>query len=122
MFGLAADRDWLSIGSDSAQAVTGIVAGWAGIRYLYLNRSRRESLQRYLVKERRDSEAPGGQGTGTQSIVHLMGSCSMTEAQVLEAAFGNKSIRTWVAVDDDTGRADTLMFRIDDRAWQRLKK
>lgn len=45
----------------------------------------------------------------------------MTESQILEAAFGNNHIKTWVAVDPDTKRADTLLFRIDDQAWKTLK-
>jgi hypothetical protein len=45
----------------------------------------------------------------------------MTEAQVLEAAFGNSNIRTWVTADEETGRANGLMFRIEDKAWRRLK-
>lgn len=120
MLWMAPDRDWLSIGSDFAQAVTGIVAGVAGIYYLCQRRKRRVALEKHLIAERRTDELPGGQGSGTRTIVHLMGRCSMTEAQVLEAAFANKNIKTWVAVDDD-GRATALMFQIDDKAWRKLK-
>ncbi|WP_156940644.1 hypothetical protein [Mesorhizobium sp. LSJC285A00] len=121
MLGLLADRDWLSFACDIAQAATGIVAVVAGFRFLQDRRSRRTVIQRYLVGERNDAEKPGGNGSGARSIIHLMGRCSMTEAQVLEAAFENSNIKTWVATDPDTGLADTLLFRIDDKAWPKLK-
>jgi hypothetical protein len=114
--------DWLlGVGGNLAAIITAVVAGWAGSRFLWQRHLRKESLQAHLVNERMDAESPGGEGVGSRSIMHLMGNCSMTEAQVLEAAFGNKNIKTWIAEDPETGRADTLFFRIDDKAWKKLK-
>ena len=110
----------LSVGGELAAILTALFAGGTSIWYFRQRAIRRSKLQKYLVLQRKLSEAPGGQGSGARSIIHLMGNCSMTEAQVLEAAFGNKNITSWITADDD-GVANGLMFRIDDRAWPKLK-
>jgi hypothetical protein len=50
-----------------------------------------------------------------------MGACLMTETQVLEAASASSKIVSSIA-DDGTGRDDSLLFRISDRAWRKIKK
>jgi hypothetical protein len=50
-----------------------------------------------------------------------MGACVMTETQVLEAAFSSAKIASWVAVDEETGRAGSLLFRISERTWRKIK-
>lgn len=118
---LAADRDMLSIASDFAQAATGLIAAGASIFYVTQRCARRNKLQSYLLEERRLAES-GADGIGARSIIHLMGHCSMTEAQVLEAAFGNKNIKTWVITGKDGMRATGLIFQINDAAWRKLGK
>jgi hypothetical protein len=76
-------QDWLSSLANIAAVVTGIVAAAAGLNVLWRRHWRRVRLEGYLKRERNEN---GGHG-GIRNIVHLMGNCSMTEAQVLEAAF-----------------------------------
>lgn len=114
--------DWLGTLGNVAAILTAGFAGGASLWYLVQRSRRRSKLQSYLIKERKDAESRGGKGIGARSIIHLMGNCSMTEAQVLEAAFGNESIRTWVTADEESKRATGLMFQINDEAWKRLKK
>ena len=114
--------DWLAAGGNVAAIITALSAGGASLWYFGLRLRRRCVLQAYLVEARRDAESPGGMGAGIKSVMHLMGRCSMTEAQILEAAFGNSKIKTWVTKDPESGRAETLMFQIDDHAWRKLKK
>jgi len=98
----------LSAGGNVAQIVTGVVASVGGTIYLSRKQMRRSRLERYLEKERQDDEPEGK--TGTRSVLHLMGHLSMTEAEVLDAAFNSRAIRTWVGADD-AGRADRLLFQ-----------
>ncbi len=107
--------------SDIAEVTTALIAAIISIYYFCQKQSRRTALQKYLIKERKAAESPGGADAGARSIIHLMASCSMTEAEVLDAAFGNKNIKTWLTADPETGRAEALLFRIDDKAWPTLK-
>jgi hypothetical protein len=111
----------LTYAGDVAAILTAVAAAGTSVWYFAQRRCRRTVLQIYLIKQRREDERPSVSGHGIRSIIHLMGNCSMTEAQVLEAAFGNKNIRTWVTTDEKTGRADSLMFQIRDEAWKFLK-
>lgn len=113
---------YLAMGGDIAAILTAISAAGASGWYICTRVRRRRKLQCYLVQERRRAESGSGTGVGARSILHLMGNLSFTEAQVLEAAFGNANIKTWVTEDEKTGRANGLMFRIDDKAWRRLAK
>jgi hypothetical protein len=103
--------DWdaiLTIGADVAAIITGVVAVTGGCLYLRNKLSRRSCLEHYLEAERRADEPEAK--SGTRSVLHLMGHLSMTEAEVLEAAFGSKSIRTWIGTDE-SGRPDRLLFQ-----------
>jgi hypothetical protein len=120
MFGLASGQDWLSISSNIAQAVTGLVAGIAGIRFLCQRRARRKRLETYLTGARQDAEASQGKGSA-KSIQHLMGNCLMTEAQILEAAFASDKVQSWLTVDVD-GFAGRLLFQLNDEAWNNSKR
>jgi hypothetical protein len=116
--------DWrwhLSVASDLAQVVIAICAVWAGSLYLGRRRSRRRRLELYLENARRNAETRGGRGSGARGVTHLMGACLMTETQILEAASSSSKIASWIAVDEETGRADSLLFRISERAWRKIK-
>lgn len=118
-----ANWQWLlSVAANVAQAVTGIVAGIAAAFFFCQRMKRRHKLENYLLRARRSAESPGGEGKGMQTAIHLMGNCAMTEAQVLEAAFASNKIKSWVATDPKTGRADCLFFQFNDTAWQKAKK
>ena len=69
-------------------------------------------MEEYLKRERTGD----GDYGGIRNIVHLMGNCSMTEAQVLEAAFSSRKIKSWVAKDGEEGPDATLMFQYDEHA------
>ncbi len=45
----------------------------------------------------------------------------MSEAQVLEAAFVSRKIKSWVATDGEHGPDLELMFQFDERAHARRK-
>ena len=107
----------LELAASIAAILTAMFAAGASIWYFGQRCARKWALERYLIRQRQ-----AGTDAGARSIVHLMGNCSMTEAQVLEAAFGNKKIKTWITVDDETNRANGLMFQINDEAWRRLRK
>jgi hypothetical protein len=94
-----------------AEISTGVVAGVAGIRVLANAAERRRRLESHLRHERAKDATMGREGMRT--CLHLMGHLAMTEAQVQAAAFSSKHIKSWVAVDKDTGRADCLMFRYE---------
>ncbi|QWG20612.1 hypothetical protein KMZ68_12655 [Bradyrhizobium sediminis] len=114
--------DWLaslSVAANIAQTLTGIFAALAFFGYLQQKLQRRWKIERYLEDERRSAEN-GGLGMGAKSIIHLMGNCSMTEAQVLEAVLGSTKIRSWVAADDE-GRAERLFFQFSDDAWRKVR-
>jgi hypothetical protein len=111
-------EQWLSIASNFAQAATGLLAGAAAIYYFYRKADRRWKMEAYLQEARCAGEQ--GNDMGARSIVHLMGNCTLTEAQVLEAAFSSSKIRSWVTVNDE-GRADRLLFQFNDKAWRRVK-
>lgn len=108
--------DWLNCLADLASILTGLAALAAWGYYLRAKADRCRRLENYLREQRRKAEVPGAGGSGTHTIVHLMGNCAMTEAQILEAAFSNRKIRSWVAVDPETKRADTLMFQYHEQA------
>jgi hypothetical protein len=109
-------QDCLSIASNVAQTVTGIIALWVGVKISLGRRARLQKLERYLQNARREAEE-GGEGMGARSIIHLMGNCALTEAQVLEAAFANSKIKSWVAANDE-GTAGRLFFQFSDQAWR----
>jgi hypothetical protein len=104
--------DWLSSFANIAEIVTAIVAAAAALNVLTRRHRRRVRLEEYLKRVRNEN---GGHG-GIRNIVHLMGNCSMTEAQVLEAAFSSRKIKSWVAKDGEDGPDAALMFQYDEHA------
>jgi len=104
-----------------AEILTAIVAVAAYGNVLYSRRARRVVLERYLEKARREAESQAYDGSGIRNIVHLMGNCRLTEAQVLEAAFASRKIRSWVATDGENGADSTLMFQLNDIAWRKIR-
>jgi hypothetical protein len=104
--------DWrllLSVGSDLAQVVTGVVAFALGVRFLWRGRRRRLALEAYLKAEREADERDNR--SGLRTITHLVAHVAMTEAQILEAAFASRRVQFMTAADEDTGRASALFLR-----------
>lgn len=92
-----------------------IVANWSAIltafiavlgygRYVISQWDQRRALENYLREEKRM-----GHDEGRRSIIHLMGNLSMSEAELLSAAFRSDKVRSRVRSDGD-GRADGLLF------------
>ncbi|MCM5557517.1 hypothetical protein [Pleomorphomonas sp. JP5] len=86
-----------------AAIATAIVAVWAWASYLLKRRRHRKALETYL------QQAKGDQDSGRRTALHLMAHLGMTEAQVLEAAFASKHIRSTPG-SDEHGRADVIFF------------
>ena len=97
------------------QVQLGIVANWAAIltaviatiaygRFLHAQFSQKNALENYLRTEK-ETAIDGGQRT----VLHLMSNLSLTEAEVLSAAFRSKKIHPAVSVDEK-GHADRIMF------------
>jgi hypothetical protein len=101
---LLGDRDWLSISSDVAQAVTGAVASILGTQYFCRAKRRRVRLEDYLKGERKH-------GWEAHTVLHLIANTAMTEAEIFEAAHSSSKIKAIVSTDEETGRADQLFFR-----------
>ncbi len=103
----------LSTCANIAQVVTGIVAGILGLSYVHGRWDRRSRLENYLKSVRaNDAKGVSVFEHGRRTIPHLMAHLAMTEAQVLEAGFGNpKKVKSFPATDDKTGRAETLFFQ-----------
>lgn len=104
---------WLSTAANIAQVVTGFVAGILGLSYVGGRRARKNLLENYLkAVKAADAKGTGLFELGRRTIAHLMAHLAMTEAQVLEAGFGNpKRVKSFPATDDKTGRAETQYFQ-----------
>jgi hypothetical protein len=95
----------LAIAAQWAAILTALVAVLAYGRYLNERRKKRRKLEAHL-KAARDRGVDHGQRT----VLHLMSRLSMSESDVLDAAFRSKHIRPAVSVDDQTGHAKALLF------------
>lgn len=93
--------------ADLASLVTAAVAGLAVGKHYWDKCARRRKLESYLVGQKL-----GSQDKGQRSLIHLVAALSMTEAQLLEAAFSSKKIRIRRKSDDDSGLATTLLFEM----------
>lgn len=93
----------VSIVANWSAILTAVVAvvGYGG--YLIGQCERRSRLEAYLRDEK-----IRGVDQGCRSVVHLMGNLSMTEAELLSAAFRSKTVESRFVVAD--GRADALLF------------
>jgi hypothetical protein len=111
-------RDWLPLVANIAAVVTGVVAALIALNVGYRRHARRVRLENYLKEQRSDDTGD----YGIRNIVHLMGNCSMSKDQVLEAAFASRKIKSWVATDGQGGPDLELIFQYDERARRKSKK
>lgn len=93
----------ISILANLASIVTALVAVSAWGWYLCKRRERQRALEKYLLQTK------GEEDYGRRTTLHLMAHLGMTEAQIMEAAFASKCIRT-VPGSDERGRADAIFF------------
>lgn len=104
-----AHNDLFALTANISETITGIVAFIGAIYYVCRKRQRQTKLIDYLTAARK--EDTGTDRTGARSVLHLMGHLSMTEADLLGAAFGNDRVRTLIG-SDEQGRADRLLFQL----------
>jgi hypothetical protein len=108
MFGLACDRDWLSIAADVAEAVTGVVAGWAGIRFLWRKRRRRLALENHLEAILAADQKHGKNGRRTP--LRLSADLGFTVEEIQEAAFSSNKIERTPHINPKTKRATAIFL------------
>lgn len=94
--------DWGNV----ATIVTGSVSLIALAVYWWSRCAKLHRLKKYLKAAKENP--PLGQ-VGQKSIVHIMSRCSMTEGDILNAAFWSKYIRLPVTVDDNGFAKDILL-------------
>lgn len=94
----------LGITASWAAILTAVVATVAYGRFLWAQNS-----QRWIVERHLRSEKQAALDSGQRTVLHLMARLSLTEAEVLSAAFRSNKISPVVGVNDE-GRADTLLF------------
>ncbi len=94
----------LVITANWAAILTAVVATTAYGRYLCIQVS-----QRHVVEKHLRSEKATGKNSGKRTVLHLMANLSLTETEVLSAAFRSKKVSPAVSVDE-VGRADALLF------------
>src|SRR5580704_3624888 len=107
--------DVLGAAASVAEIVTAVTALGASAWVLCRARVRVARLEAYLASEKASAESLG-RGRGMRTSLHLMGNLAMTEAQVLESAFASRNIKSWVAADDESGRAECLFFEYQKNA------
>jgi hypothetical protein len=94
----------LGMASNWAAILTAIVAVWAYGRYVWIRHQKRTSLEEYLKAEKAH-----GTDKGQRTILHLVAHLSMTENDVLDAAFRSKRVRC-VTNSDIQGYTAQLLF------------
>ena len=94
----------LEIAAHWAAILTGVVARLAYGHFLLVRRNRRVRLEEYLHGQKN-----AGRDKGQRTVMHLIATLGMTEAEVVDAAFRSRKIRR-VVITDDEGRADRLLF------------
>lgn len=95
----------ISIAANWAAILTAIIAVFGYGRYLCAQWRQRLALEDYLREEKLGNH----DDEGKRSITHLMGRLSLTEAELLSAAFRSKKVSSSLIVDAD-GRAAGLLF------------
>ena len=94
----------LGIAASWAAILTAIVAVWAYGRYVWVRHQKRTRLEEHLKAEK-----VSGTDNGQRTILHLVARLSMTENDVLDAAFRSKRVRC-VTNSDKEGYVAQLLF------------
>lgn len=98
----------LGIAANWASITTAIVAVVAYGHFRHDRWSKMTALEKYLKTEKATRS-----DNGQRSVTHLMARLSMTEADVLGAAFRSKRIDS-VLSPDEKGRANAILFQYVD--------
>ena len=94
----------LGIAADWAAILTAIIAVLAYGRYEWVRHQKRTRLEEHLKAEKAN-----GTDKGQRTILHLVARLSMTENDVLDAAFRSKRVRC-VINSDIEGYVAQLLF------------
>jgi hypothetical protein len=97
----------LEIAANWAAILTAILAAYAYGKYQFDRWQRVQKLEQHLryQKLHRFDE-------GKRTILHLMANLSMTESEIVSAAFESKRVHSSVSVNDK-GHADVILFEYD---------
>lgn len=94
----------LGLAANWAAILTAVVAAFAYGRYEWARWDKRSRLEAYLKEEKAK-----GTDKGQRTILHLTARLSMSESDVLDAAFRSKRVRC-VTASDEKGRVALLLF------------
>jgi hypothetical protein len=93
--------------AEISTAVVGIGAyGWYQLAALL----RKRLLEAFLKNE---DTKKSQERAGLRSVLYLASQLRMTEAEVLEAGFKSRKIKSVAGFDKATGRADVILFEYD---------
>lgn len=95
----------LSFWANLAAIFTAVIAVFGYGKYQLDARCRRKKLESYLKNEKAK-----GSDQGQRSALHLMARLGLTEAEILHASFSSKHIIRKIATDQETNRAEALLF------------
>lgn len=90
-----------------ASILTALIAVGAALLFWWDSARKRWKLEAYLKQERAAAKPPK---VGRHSVVHLMANLSLTEAEVLHAAFRSRYIKPSPATDRETGLASEILL------------
>jgi len=96
--------DLLGVTANWAAILTAVIATVAYGRFLYAQASQRRALEKYLRSEKERAV-----DSGRRTVKHLMANLSLTESEVLGAAFRSSKVDPAVSVNEK-GHADNLLF------------
>ena len=100
-------ENFVAVLANWAAILTAGLASYAYGKYRIERWIRRRALEQHLRTQKLM-----GVDEGMRTILHLIANLSMTEAEILSAAFDSKKVRSAVSVDD-RGRATALLFEYD---------
>lgn len=104
----------LEFWSNWSAILTAFVAVLGYGKYLFDQRTKRKTLEKYLKNEKLDSTKTSNGDKGQRSILRLIASLGMTEAEILHASFQSKHIKRLVTADANTGLATDLLLQYYD--------
>jgi hypothetical protein len=96
--------------SDVAEISTAIVGIGAYAWYQLAALLRRRALEAFLKSEETQRSQDRA---GLRTVLYLASQLRMTEAEILEAGFKSRKIKSVAGFDKVTGRADVILFEYD---------
>lgn len=97
-------QEGLELIANLAAILTAVLATLAYVRFVWAERARRQALEAHLKEEKlRNLDE------GKRTVMHLMAYLSMSETEVLHAAFQSKKITCSPGMDEQM-RANRLYF------------